>query len=270
MDPRGKTVIITGASSGIGAATARVFASAGARLVLTARNGAALTALANDLPNAPLALPADIADAEAAQELVAAAQTRWGGVDIVINNAGIGLASPVAQLVPDDFEQVLATNLWGPLYTIQACLPLMQARGHGQIINVSSVVGLRALPYTGGYAASKAALDRLNEALRVELRGSGVAVTLVRPGTTHTSFRQRRLGAGHDARSVKRRGVPPEVVAGAILRAARREPRVAYVTFADRLAVLGALLLPGLADAFLGRSFAWQSAQPTPQEAEKH
>jgi short-subunit dehydrogenase len=122
------------------------------------------------------------------------------------------------------------------------------------------VVGLRALPYLGGYAAAKAALDRLTEALRVELRGSGVVVTLVRPGTTRTGFAEHRLGSGRERRRVSARAATPEQVARALVRAAVREPRVAYVSWADRLRVLVSLLAPGLADWVLGRAFEWEEA----------
>jgi short-subunit dehydrogenase len=149
-------------------------------------------------------------------------------------------------------------NLVGPVVLAPAALPHRRRRGRGQLIFVSSVVGLRALPYLGGYAAAKAALDRLSEALRVELRGSGVAVTLVRPGTTDTGFSTRRLGAGHERRSTGGRGVPPERVAAAILRAARREPRVAYVSWRERLTVLVGVLAPGLTDRILAKTFTWE------------
>jgi short-subunit dehydrogenase len=259
MDPSGKVVILTGASAGIGAATARAFAAAGARLVLAARDASRLEALRRELPGEHLAVPTDIADRAAVEALVARALEAYTAIDMVISNAGVGLAGPIAELRDTDLERALAVNLYGPLWLTQAALPHLRARPRGQLIYVSSTVGLRALPYLGGYAASKAALDRLTESLRVELRGSGVRVTLVRPGTTRTEFRERRLGAGREQRRAGPRGVPPERVAQAILRAARREPRVAYVSLADRLMVLGGLLLPGLADIALGRAFGWQN-----------
>ncbi len=258
MNPTNKTVIITGASAGIGAATARAFAGAGAHVVLAARDGARLEEVARGLTGRHLVVPTDVSDAQAVEALVARTVEAFGGVDIVINNAGVGLAAPVATLKAEDFHRALAVNLLGPLALTQAALPHMRGRGRGQSIYISSVVGLRALPYLGGYAAAKAALDRLTEALRVELRGSGVAVTLVRPGTTSTGFSQRRLGSGHERRRVSARAASPEQVAQAILRAAIHEPRVAYVSWSDRLTVLASLLAPRLADWLLGRSFGWE------------
>ena len=258
MNPNGKTVIITGASAGIGAATARAFATAGARVVLAARDEARLQEVARGLPGRPLVVPTDVSERGAVERLVATTVETCGGIDLVINNAGVGLAAPVAELRREDFERALAVDLFGPLALTQAALPHMRKRGRGQLIFVSSVVGLRALPYLGGYAAAKAALDRLVEALRVELRGSGVAVTLVRPGTTNTGFADRRLGSGRERRRVNARAATPEQVAQAILRAATREPRVQYVTLADRLRIGVSLAAPRLADWMLGRAFSWE------------
>jgi short-subunit dehydrogenase len=257
MHPADKTVIITGASSGIGAATARAFAAAGANVVLAARDEAKLAAVAGTITGRALIVPTDVSDRRAIERLVSETVATFGGVDIVINNAGVGLAAPVAQISVNDFEQALAVDLLGPLALTQAALPHMRRDG-GQLIYVSSVVGLRALPYLGGYAAAKAALDRLTEALRVELRDSGITVTLVRPGSTRTGFSQNRLGSGRERRRVSARAATPEQVARTILKAAAREPRVAYVSLADRLTVAFSLLAPHLADWMLGRAFEWR------------
>ncbi len=261
MDPAGKVVLITGASSGIGAATARALAAAGAHVVLTARDTARLDALARELNGRARAIPANVADPIEVQRLVAEVITTWQRIDVLINNAGVGLASPVARVQPEDLRAALDVNLFGSLYLTQAVLPHMQRSRRGQIIFVSSVVGLRALPYAGGYAATKAALERLSEALRVELRGSGITVTLVRPGTTRTAFNTRRLGVHGDQRRFNPPGVAPERVAETIVRAIRREPRVAYVTWSDRLTLWMALMLPGLADWLLARLFVWRDAE---------
>jgi NAD(P)-dependent dehydrogenase (short-subunit alcohol dehydrogenase family) len=258
MDPHGRVTIITGASAGIGAATARLFAGAGARLVLAARTPGPLATLAAQLPGA-LAVPTDVADPEACRALVAAAPATFGRVDLLINNAGVGLAGPVADLRADDLAQALAVDLLGPLWLIQAVTPLMRAQGRGQIINISTVLAAQPLPYLGGYAGAKAALERMSEAMRMELRGSGVTVSVVRPGTTRTGFSAGRLGAGRERRRLAPRGVPPETVARVILRVARREPRLAYVTAGDRLGVLLSHLLPGLVERVLARAISWES-----------
>lgn len=268
MDPHGKVVIITGASAGIGAATARRFAAAGARLALAARSREALERLAATLPGAPLVAPTDVSDPGACQALIDQTVARFGRVDILINNAGVGLAGPVAALDPADLERAMAVDLLGPLRLIQAALPHMA--GRGQIINVSSVLAAQPLPYLGGYAAAKAGLERLSEALRMELRGTGVAVSVVRPGTTRTGFGAHRLGAGSERRRVAPKGVPPEAVAATILRAARREPRLAYVGLGDRLTLWLAAMLPGPVEGILSRTISWESAGPgmTPGRAD--
>jgi short-subunit dehydrogenase len=135
----------------------------------------------------------------------------------------------------------------------------MRECGRGQIINVSSVLGIYALPGVGGYAACKAALESLNQALRIELRGSGIAVTIVRPGRTQTPFASKRLGSGRER--WKPRGVPPEAVARALLRAAHREPRVAYVTLSDWLLPHMARLAPALIERLLARVATWEDEQ---------
>src|SRR5262245_50153293 len=258
MNPTGKTVIITGASSGIGAAAARAFSAAGAHVVLAARDRDKLEQVARELPGRALVVPTDVADQQAVEQLVGETVAAFGGMDIVVNNAGVGLAAPIAELAAADFQRALAVDLFGPLVLTQAALPHMRKRGRGQLIYISSVVGLRSLPYLGGYAAAKAALDRLTEALRVELRGSGVAVTLVRPGTTRTGFRDNRLGSGRERRRVDARSATPQQVGQAILRAAIREPRVQYVARADRLRIGLSLVAPKLTDWALGRAFSWE------------
>ncbi len=257
MHPAGKVVIITGASAGIGLATARVFAANGARLVLAARDPERLEAATRDIPGGHMRIPTDVSDPLAAQSLVAQTIRAYGRIDILINNAGIGLAAPIAEMRPEDLMRTMAINVLGPLMLTQTVLPHMHTQTRGQLIFVSSVVGLRALPYLGGYAATKAALDRLTESLRVELRGSGVAVTLIRPGTTSTGFSQRRLGQGHEVRRAGVRGLAPEQVAQSILHAAQREPRVAYASLRDLLTVWAGLLFPGLTDRILADGFAW-------------
>ncbi len=257
MNPHNRVVIITGASAGIGAAAARAFAGAGARVVLAARSAEALGRLAAQLPGDPVVVPTDVGDPGQCRALVERAAATCGRVDILINNAGVGLAGPAAELDIGDLEQALAVDMLGPLRLAQAAVPIMRRQGRGQIINVSSVLAEQPLPYLGGYAAAKAALERVSEAMRMELRGTGVAVSVLRPGTTRTEFSERRLGRGSERRRVAPRGVPPEAVALALLRVARREPRLAYVSLSDRLALLAARLAPGLAEAALAGAVGW-------------
>ncbi len=259
MELSNRIVVITGASAGIGAATARAFAAVGARVVLAARSVDPLERLAATLPGRPIVVPTDVRDAAACHALIAQVAAEAGRVDILINNAGVGLAGPVAELQPADLRAALEVDLIGPLHLIQAAVPLMRRQGRGLIINVSSVLAVQPLPYLGGYAGAKAALERISEALRMELRGSGIAVSVVRPGTTQTAFNQRRLGSGSEQRRLAPRGVPPEAVARCILRTARHEPRLAYVGLRDRLALLAAALFPSVVERLLSRAIGWRA-----------
>jgi short-subunit dehydrogenase len=235
-------------------------------VVLAARDETRLAQVAEQCPGEVLVVPTDVSKQADVAALVQRAVARFGGIDILVNNAGVGLAAPVGELQPDDLDAALRINLYGPLALTQAALPHLR-RSQGQVMFVSSVVGLRALPYLGGYAATKAALDRLTEALRVELRGSQVAVTLVRPGTTRTEFSSRRLGAGRERRRFRGGGAQPEQVAQALVQAAQRRPRVAYVRFGDRLNVLFSLIAPRLTDRLLGWSFGWEGASGEPESS---
>jgi short-subunit dehydrogenase len=257
MDLHGKVVIITGASAGIGAATARAFAAAGALTVLAARNAAALHAVAAECAGA-LSIPTDVSDADACRALVAAALARHGRIDILINNAGVGLAGPVAELSVSDLERTLAVDLFGPLTLIQAVVPIMRRQRSGQIINVSSVLAAQTLPYLGGYAAAKAALERLSDALRIETAADGIVVTTIRPGTTATGFSANRLGRGSEQRRVNAAAASPAQVAATILSAARHGSRLRYVRFADRLALWLAALAPRLTERLLRRAISWR------------
>ncbi len=260
MDLRGRVVIITGASAGIGAATARAFAAAGALTVLAARNATALAATAADCPQA-LVVPTDITDPAACQTLIEHTLAVHGRIDVLINNAGVGLAGPVSELTADDLERTFAVDLYGPLRLIQAVLPTMRRQRSGRIINVSSVLAQTTLPYLGGYAAAKAALERISDALRIEVAGDGIIVTTIRPGTTATGFSANRLGRGSEQRRVNSAAATPEQVAATILKAVRRSSRVAYVRSADRLALWMSTLLPRLSDRLLGRAISWQGEE---------
>lgn len=257
MDPAGKTVIITGASGGIGTAAARAFAAGGANVVLAARSGDALEHLARELPGRPLVIPTDVSIPTEAQALIERVTAERGQADILINNAGIGLVGAVATLDPADLERVMAVNVLGALYTIQAVVPAMRQRRSGQIINISSVLAVQSLPGTGGYATSKAALESLTSTLRMELLDSGIAVTLVRPSTTRTEFFKKRLGRpggnAPEQRLWRPRSVPPEAVARALLRAAHREPRVAYASVFDSIQMSIIQLFPDLVQHILAK-----------------
>ncbi|GIV97985.1 MAG: short-chain dehydrogenase [Herpetosiphonaceae bacterium] len=256
MRIEGAVVLITGASSGIGLATARAFSASGARVALAARSAQALEDLVQELGGASvaLALPCDVSDPVAAAELVTRTVEVFGGLDVLVNNAGIGHYGSLIDAPWTEIEQVFATNLFGPIHLIRAAVPVMRRRGGGVIINVSSVNGRRALPLMAAYSASKYALNGIADALRVELSRDRIAVVTLLPGAVRTRFNTALLGKPP---SGGRRGGPfpssPERVARRIVDLARHPRPIAYVTFRDRLWVWLSLLAPRLVDLMLGR-----------------
>jgi NADP-dependent 3-hydroxy acid dehydrogenase YdfG len=190
MDSReltGSVVIVTGASSGIGAATARLLFAAGAHPVLAARRAGRLAELSGALGGA-LAVTADVTDRGDIRRIADAALDRHGRINAIVNNAGAGLHLPLDQLDPDDFARALDLNVVSVLAMTQAVLPAIRAQGGGSIVNVSSGSTRLAPPGVGGYAATKAALNVLTEVMRKELAGEGIAVSLVVPSITATEF----------------------------------------------------------------------------------
>ena len=192
--PGRTTVMVTGASRGLGRALAEAFAAAGARLVLCARGEPELDALARDLERTGSEVEwsaLDVADEGAVRALVARAEARFGGVDALINNASLlGHRGTLAEQPIDGWRSVLDVNLTGALVSIRAVLPGMRARGSGSIINVSSGVGDRPRAGWGAYAVSKAALEALTWNLALEERGSGIRANVVDPGAMRTGMRR--------------------------------------------------------------------------------
>ncbi len=232
MQIRNSVIIITGASSGIGRATAVTLAQLGATLTLTARRQERLEMLAAELapnPGPILTIPGDIGDPTFARHLVQQTAAEFGHVDVLINNAGVGHKSPLAHMPLADAQTIWQTNVVGLLATTQAAIPIMQRQGNGQIINVSSILGQRPLPLSAVYCASKTAVNYLSRSLRMELRGTGITITLVYPGLTATEFADAKLGTPGVNR-LGLRGVPPQRVAAKIATAIAHNRTEVYVT----------------------------------------
>jgi NAD(P)-dependent dehydrogenase (short-subunit alcohol dehydrogenase family) len=249
---KGKVAIVTGASSGIGEATARELAARGAFVVLASRAASKLEALRRGISasgGVALAVETDVSDRDSVGAMVRRTIEEFGALNVLVNNAGLGLSGRIAEVRTEDVRHVFEVNAIGPLNCIQSALPHM-GQG-GRIINVSSVVGRRAIPKVGAYCASKFALNALSDALRVEVADRGVTVTSVYPGTTRTSFRENSRRTRDEKRGWRPKGVTPERVAKRIANAAERGPRDVYVTLPDRLFVAGVTLFPGLADRML-------------------
>ena len=205
LDLRGAVVAVTGASAGIGRECVLAFAREGSRLAAAARRLDRLEALAAEvraLGAEILVQKADVGEAEDVKRFVQATVERFGRLDVLVNNAGYGVRGTVEATPAAAYERLMRVNYLGTVYGCQAALPIMRGQGAGVIVNVSSIVGHRALPAGGAYAATKAAQISLTEALRAELRGSGVHACTVHPIGTETEFRE--VAAGNRGRTTRR------------------------------------------------------------------
>ncbi len=221
-----QTAIVTGASSGIGRALALALAREGARLALASRRGEALEALAEEIRlggGQAAALPTDVTRPEQVDCLIEETLRLWGGIDLLVANAGVYLRAPIREARPEHFERSLAVNFYGALYPVLAALPHMRRRGRGHIVLVSSMDAKKGLPPDAPYVAAKCALSGFGDVLRQELRGTGLRSTLVFPGRVDTPM---LAGLRVPAVSAK---ASPEALAQAVLRGVRRSR--AEVTF---------------------------------------
>jgi len=191
-----RTVLVTGASAGFGAAIARKFATGGARVILSARRADRLTELARELGDHVHALELDVRDRAAVERAITGLPPAFSSIDVLVNNAGLALGLEPAQRASlDDWDQMVDTNCKGLVYVTRAVLPGMVERGRGHVINLGSVAG--AYPYPGGnvYGATKAFVHQFSLNLRSDLHGTGVRVTSVEPGMSGgTEFSQVRFG----------------------------------------------------------------------------
>ena len=193
MDLKGKTALVTGASSGIGTCFARRLAADGADLIITARRADRLDALADEIRKAHgvqvTTLALDLAQPEAAAELFARTEGAGRTVDVLVNNAGVGIGG--AQLVVGDDDmarELFETNYWSALALVSALVPAMRERRFGAVVNVASIGAFAPMPRAGHYSSSKAAMSQMTETMRLELRGSGVHVFNVQPGPVETGM----------------------------------------------------------------------------------
>jgi short-subunit dehydrogenase len=254
----GTVVAVTGASAGIGRACALAFAARGARLAIGARRVALLDDLASEVREKggeAMAVALDVAEQSQVAAFVAAAVSRYGRLDVLVNNAGYGVRGTVATTPAEAYERLMRVNYLGTVYGCIAAVPLMLRQGRGVIINVSSIVGHRALPTGGAYAATKAAQISLTEALRVELRGTGVHACTVHPVGTESEFGEVQARLSGDAAP---RPFGPqqsaEAVAEAIVRCAERPRAEVYPYAPSRAVVWLNALAPGVADFLSARA----------------
>ncbi|MFN2443336.1 MAG: SDR family NAD(P)-dependent oxidoreductase [Thermoanaerobaculia bacterium] len=260
MDPRNRHVLLTGASSGIGRATALALAGRGARLSIAARRANELEQVAarcRDLGAECVAIPADISSREECRRLAAEAEERFGPVEILINNAGFAIFDPISEARPGDLESMMATNYFGTLWCTQAVLGGMIRRGEGAIVNVGSIAGIMGFARMGGYSATKFAVAGLTEALRSETMRHGIRVSLVSPGTTATDFFVTAEKGKMPGASRLMLAIPPEKVARKILAAIERGDRRRIVPLGARLFMRFKEIAPGPAHFLMSHVSSW-------------
>ncbi len=202
MDIRGKVALVTGGSRGIGRAIARALVADGVNVAVTGLSSAHLSAARPAIeeagPGSVETLQADVRKHDDVARAVKAVVARFGGLDILINNAGVGVFKSVADMTPDEWSTVIDTNLTGVFNACHAAIPHLRARAGGYIINISSLASRNAFPQAAAYCATKAGLNQFSEALMQEVRYDGIRVSYVLPGSVATGFNNRAESDGAD------------------------------------------------------------------------
>lgn len=216
-DLHGMRAIVTGASSGIGRAIARELVKRGTQLVVTARRKSQLESLRDELDpsgQSVCLVAGDISEAELRRQLIQTCQEAYGGLDLLVNNAGMGAVGPFATANPARLARIFAVNFFAPVELIRTALPALAEGRDPMIVNVGSVLGHRAVPNKSEYCASKFALHGFSDALRAELASQGIDVLLVSPSTTNSEFFDQLIENQSQGNGMARwRGMAPELVA---------------------------------------------------------
>ena len=259
-----KSVLITGGSRGLGIVLARQLAREGAHISICARNEEELERARKDLQQHgadAFTFKCDVTNNSEVQQMVEAVSNRFGGIDVLINNAGVIQVGPMEVMTLDDYKEAMNAHFWGPLYTILAVLPRMRERGQGRIVNISSIGGKISVPHLVPYSASKFALVGLSEGLRAELRKDGVVVTTVCPGLMRTgSPRNAKFKGQHQEEyawfsisdSLPVTSISAERAASQIIDACRHGDAELVISVQAKLAVLFHGVFPGLTADMLG------------------
>lgn len=245
-----QVVLITGASAGIGYATALAFARRGSHVIATARRAERLAALAdavNALPSPHgdiLTVTADVTNADDMQNAVTQGIAKFGRLDVLVANAGLGQRGPLADAPWDDIEIVLRTNIDGVLHSIRAVIPALRQSGGGQIVLISSVGAQVAMPYATTYGATKAFVSSLACSLRLELEADHIGISDMLIGRTETEFNASRRGSARSNSNLP--AMSAEKVAASIVKAVDRKQQTVVLRPFDRLILLGNTLMPWL------------------------
>jgi NAD(P)-dependent dehydrogenase (short-subunit alcohol dehydrogenase family) len=256
--------VVTGASRGLGFLLARTLGRRGYDLVVCARSADGLAAARPDLVETGadvLAIPADVANREQAESLIASAVARFGRIDMLVNNAGVIQVGPAVTMSREQFADALDVTLWGTVHTTLAAIPTMRAQGHGRIVTISSVGGKLPAPHLLPYTTAKYAVTGFSEGLRVELAKYGISVTTVVPGLMRTGSPRNALFTGDRvgeyrwfavADSIPLLSMDAEVAAERIVTAAARGRAEVVLTPAAKLGVLAHGVAPGLVANAIG------------------
>lgn len=248
---RGMRVLITGASQGIGKQIVLAAARRGARVLAAARNEQLLKELVDEASKENLQIQyvvADVTSAEDRRKMVLAAQDGMQGLDILINNAGIGATGHFADCSPERMRQIFEVNVFGLTETTRAFLPLLKQGNKPAIVNISSVAAKRGIPARSEYSASKFAVKGFSEALRAELYKDGVDVLVVSPGLTQTNFSQNMIEQKALVKLDHMRGMTADQVAWKTIRAIEKGKNESTLTFKGKLIALVSKWFPRLAD----------------------
>jgi NAD(P)-dependent dehydrogenase (short-subunit alcohol dehydrogenase family) len=239
--PRDRVVLVTGASSGIGRATAEAFARDGARVAACARRD--ISGLDAFCLRCDVRRPGEVRSA------IDAVVAKFGALHVLVNNAGFGVYTSIEEMTEADLDDLFRTNVYGPVYAVQAALPHLR-KTRGQVVNVSSSLARATTPYSVGYCMTKHALHSFSVGLRMEVKGDGVGVIEVGPGLTATDFQKaaKRTGTAKPLVAESGRGWSPEKVAHAILKASKRGTREVWLTWDGRAFAFAQRNLPRLTE----------------------
>jgi short-subunit dehydrogenase len=247
----GLRVLVTGASQGIGKAIAELAAKRGMRVLASARSVDLLNQLATTVKAAGQTLEvvqADVATDAGRAAMVEAARSKFGGLDVLINNAGIGATGHFAESSPDVLRSIMETNFFGTVETTRLFLPLLKEGTTPAVVNVSSILGRRAIPGRSLYCASKFAVEGWTQAIRAEFARFDIDVITVNPGLTQTNFSQNMLEKNARQSLDHRRGMTSEQVAAVTLAALERGKRAVNLTFLGKALLFANRFAPGLVD----------------------
>jgi short-subunit dehydrogenase len=265
---RDSVVIVTGASRGIGRAAALEFARKGAKVVLASRTIPRMEELSKEitaLGSEALIIPCDVSVETECKQMVSKAIDRFGHVDVLVNNAGFGYYAAVENFKTEDLNKIFLTNLYGAIWCAQAVIPHMKGRRTGHIVNVSTVLSKRSVPYMTGYCMTKSAMNAMDEGMRLELRPFGIGVTLVCPGLTETDFQSNADRIGYAPPIRNEGGMSADKVGRVIVRAVERRQRRVALTISGKILLGFQRISPALTDEILHLAFSWKLGRPEKQ-----